>query len=422
MDAKLMGNIERIDPEIAEAISLELDRQTWTLEMIASENVASPAVMAVQGSVMTNKYAEGYPEKRYYGGCEFVDRAETLAIDRAKKLFDAEYANVQPHSGSQANMAVYFALLEPGDTVMGMDLAHGGHLTHGSPASFSGKLFKFVHYGVKKETGTIDYDMAAELARTHRPKMIVAGASAYPRIIDFVRFAEIAASVDAKLMVDMAHIAGLVAAGLHPSPVPHSHVVTSTTHKTLRGPRGGLILAKSDFSKSLNSQIFPGIQGGPLMHVIAAKAVAFKEALSPSFKKYQENVVKNAKALAEQLVEEGVDLVSGGTDNHMMLADLTSLGITGKDAQEVLGKAGITANKNAVPFDTRSPMVTSGIRLGTPALTTRGMKTDEMKTVAKLIVGVLKNPENNTVIEKSRKKVRELCEAFPLYPDGERVG
>ena len=416
VDVKLMGTIENVDPEIAEAISLEFERQSTTLEMIASENVASRAVMAVQGSVMTNKYAEGYPQKRYYGGCEYVDRAEALAIERAKKLFAAEYANVQPHSGSQANMAVYFALLQPGDTVMGMDLAHGGHLTHGSPVSFSGRLFNFIHYGVKKETGTIDYDQAADLAKKHRPKLIVAGASAYPRIIDFERFARIAESVDARLMVDMAHIAGLVAAGLHPSPVPHSHVVTSTTHKTLRGPRGGLILAMSDFSRQLNSQIFPGIQGGPLMHVIAAKALAFKEALSPEFKTYQENVVKNAKALAEQLMEDGVDLVSGGTDNHMMLADLTGLGITGKDAQEVLGKAGVTANKNAIPFETLSPTVTSGIRLGTPALTTRGMKADEMKKIAKLIVRVLKNPADEKTIEDARKEVLELCEAFPLYP------
>ena len=417
VDCKLMDTIKNVDPEIAEAISLEFERQSTTLEMIASENIASRAVMAVQGSVMTNKYAEGYPQKRYYGGCEYVDRAEALAIERAKKLFAAEYANVQPHSGSQANMAVYFALLTPGDTVMGMDLAHGGHLTHGSPVSFSGRLFNFVHYGVKKETGTIDYDQAADLAKKHRPKLIVAGASAYPRIIDFERFAQIAASVDAKLMVDMAHIAGLVAAGLHPSPVPHSHVVTSTTHKTLRGPRGGLILAISDFSRQLNSQIFPGIQGGPLMHVIAAKALALKEALTPEFKTYQENVVKNAKALAGQLMEDGVDLVSGGTDNHMMLADLTGMGITGKDAQEVLGRAGVTTNKNAIPFETQSPAVTSGIRLGTPALTTRGMKTGEMKKIAKLIVRVLKNPADEKNIEDARKEVLELCEAFPLYPD-----
>jgi glycine hydroxymethyltransferase len=412
-----MDDIQITDPEIAEAISLEFERQSSTLEMIASENTASRAVMAAQGSVMTNKYAEGYPQKRYYGGCEFVDVAEMLALERAKKLFNAEYANVQPHSGSQANMAVYFALLKPNDTIMGMDLAHGGHLTHGSPASFSGRLFNFVHYGVKKETGTIDYNMASDLAKKHRPRLIVAGASAYPRIIDFEAFAQIAKSVDAKLMVDMAHVAGLVAAGFHPSPVPHSHVVTSTTHKTLRGPRGGLILARKDFSKELNSQIFPGIQGGPLMHVIAAKAVAFKEALSEKFRVYQENVVNNAKVLAKQLMAEGIDLISNGTDNHMVLADLTAFNITGKDAQDVLGRAGITVNKNAIPFETRSPMVTSGIRLGTPALTTRGMKSNEMTFIANLIVDVLKNPGNEQLIDKTRNKVMELCKAFPLYAE-----
>jgi len=318
-----MDIIQTTDSEISEAIALEFDRQSSTLEMIASENIASPAVMAAQGSVMTNKYAEGYPQKRYYGGCEFVDIVESLALERVKNLFKAEYANVQPHSGSQANMAVYFALLESQDTVLGMDLAHGGHLTHGSPASFSGKLFKFIHYGVKKETGRIDYDMVSDLARKYRPKLIVAGASAYPRIIDFEAFSQIAESAGAKLMVDMAHIAGLVAAGLHPSPIPHSHVVTSTTHKTLRGPRGGLILAKRDFSRELNSQIFPGIQGGPLMHVIAAKAIAFKEALSEKFRLYQQDVITNAQTLARHLMDEGVNLVSNGTDNHMLLADLT---------------------------------------------------------------------------------------------------
>ncbi|MFO8085708.1 MAG: serine hydroxymethyltransferase [Desulfobacterales bacterium] len=412
-----MDTIQMTDPEIAEAIALEFERQSSTLEMIASENIASPAVMAAQGSVMTNKYAEGYPQKRYYGGCEFVDVAESLALERVKQLFNAEYANVQPHSGSQANMAVYFALLKPGDTVMGMDLAHGGHLTHGSPASFSGKLFRFIHYGVKKDTGIIDYDMAGELAKKYHPKLIVAGASAYPRIIDFEAFARIAEAVDAKLMVDMAHIAGLVAARLHPSPIPHSHVVTSTTHKTLRGPRGGLILAKSDFSKELNSQIFPGIQGGPLMHVIAAKAVAFKEALSNNFRLYQQNVIANAGRLAQTLMDEGVDLVSNGTDNHMVLADLTAFDVTGKHAQDVLGRAGITVNKNAIPFDTKSPMITSGIRLGTPALTTRGMKADEMTIIAKLIVDVLKNPDKDHIIDKTRLKIKELCRAFPLYAD-----
>lgn len=407
--------IENTDPEIADAIAKELDRQQNNLELIASENIVSPAVMAAQGSVMTNKYAEGYPDKRYYGGCEYVDIAEKLAIERAKELFDAAYVNVQPHSGSQANMAVYFGFLNPGDTVLGMDLSHGGHLTHGSPVSFSGKLFKFVHYGVKKETGTIDYGNLAELAKQHRPKMIVAGASAYSRIIDFEAFAEIAKSVGAYLMVDMAHIAGLVAAGLHPSPIPHADVVTSTTHKTLRGPRGGLILAGTDQTAILNKQIFPGIQGGPLMHVIAAKAVAFKEALSESFKAYQEQVVGNAKALAAALVDEGIDLVSGGTDNHLMLADLTSLGITGKDAEAALGRAGITANKNTIPFETRSPFVTSGIRLGTPALTTRGMKETEMAAIAGYIARILKHPEDNGIIEKTRGSVRELCEAFPIY-------
>lgn len=407
--------IENTDPEIADAIAKELDRQQNNLELIASENIVSPAVMAAQGSVMTNKYAEGYPDKRYYGGCEYVDIAEKLAIERAKELFDAAYVNVQPHSGSQANMAVYFGFLNPGDTVLGMDLSHGGHLTHGSPVSFSGRLFKFLHYGVKKETGTIDYDNLAELAKQHKPKMIVAGASAYSRIIDFEAFAEIAKSVGAYLMVDMAHIAGLVAAGLHPSPIPHADVVTSTTHKTLRGPRGGLILAGTDQTAILNKQIFPGIQGGPLMHVIAAKAVAFKEALSESFKAYQEQVVGNAKALAASLVDEGIDLVSGGTDNHLMLADLTSLGITGKDAEAALGRAGITANKNTIPFETRSPFVTSGIRLGTPALTTRGMKETEMAAIAGYIAKILKHPEDNGIIEKTRGRVRELCEAFPIY-------
>ncbi|MFZ5573322.1 MAG: serine hydroxymethyltransferase [Thermodesulfobacteriota bacterium] len=414
-----LQTIRKTDPEIAAAISRELERQQYNLELIASENIASPAVMAAQGCVMTNKYAEGYPDKRYYGGCEFVDVAERLAIERAKKLFQAEYANVQPHSGSQANMAVYFALLEPGDTLLGMDLAHGGHLTHGSPVSFSGKLFRFVHYGVKRETGTIDYDTLADLAVKHRPKMIVAGASAYPRIIDFPRFKEIAQSVGAYFVVDMAHIAGLVAAGVHPSPIPYADVVTSTTHKTLRGPRGGLILAGADYGSRINKQIFPGIQGGPLMHVIAAKAVAFQEALSEDFSEYQRNVVLNAAALADQLMAEGVDLVSGGTDNHLMLADLTGLKITGKDAETALGRAGITVNKNAVPFDTQNPMVTSGIRLGSAVLTTRGMGISEMKRIASLIVDTLKHHRDEIVISRTRNQVRELCEAFPIYTDEE---
>ncbi len=407
--------IEKADPEIAKAIVSEFERQKNTLEMIASENITSPAVMAVQGSVLTNKYAEGYPDKRYYGGCEYVDVAEKLAMERAKALFDAEYVNVQPHSGSQANMGVYFALLNPGDTVLGMNLTHGGHLTHGSPASFSGKLYNFVHYGVTKETGTIDYVEVATLAEKHRPKMIVAGASAYPRILDFEAYAKIAQSVGAYLMVDMAHIAGLVAAGVHPSPVSFADVVTSTTHKTLRGPRGGLILAKSDHGKKINSQIFPGIQGGPLMHVIAAKALAFKEALGDAFKTYQKNIVENAKALAEHLMENGVKLISDGTDNHMMLVDLRNLNLTGKDAEAALERAGITVNKNAIPFETESPFVTSGIRIGTPALTTRGMGTEEMETIADLVVQILRNCNDETVTERVKKKVQELCDAFPIY-------
>lgn len=412
MDLKL---IENVDHEIAAAINMEIDRQKNTLELIASENIASPAVMAVQGSVFTNKYAEGYPDKRYYGGCEYVDIAEKLALNRAKKLFNAPYANVQPHSGSQANMAVYFALLEPGDTVLGMNLSHGGHLTHGSPASFSGKLYNFFHYGVNRDTQTIDYKALAVLAEKHRPKLIIAGASAYPRIINFEAFGQIAESVNAYLMVDMAHIAGLVAAGLHPSPIPFADVTTSTTHKTLRGPRGGLILAKTDYSAKLNREIFPGIQGGPLMHVIAAKAVAFKEALSDSFVAYQKNVVKNAKVLASRLMDHGIKLVSGGTDNHMMIIDLRNLNITGKDAEDVLGHAGITVNKNSIPFEKLGPSVTSGIRIGTPAVTTRGMKTPEMRIIADLIVDVLQNYDNDDLIMNTKTKVRELCEAFPLY-------
>jgi len=407
--------IEKVDPDIAKAISREFDRQQNTLELIASENIASPAVMAAQGSLMTNKYAEGYPDKRYYGGCEYVDVAEKLAVRRAKRLFNADYANVQPHSGSQANMAVYFALLNPGDVILGMSLSHGGHLTHGSPASFSGKLYNFVHYGVKKDTGTIDYEDVARLAETHRPKMIVAGASAYPRIIDFESLDKIAKSAGALSMVAMAHIAGLVAAGVHPSPIPYAHVVTSTTHKTLRGPRGGLILAQSDYGIRLNKQVFPGIQGGPLMHVIAAKAIAFKEALAESFKAYQVDIVNNAKALAAHLMESGIKLVSDGTDNHMMLLNLRDLNITGKDAEEALGRADITVNKNSIPFETQSPAVTSGIRIGTPAVTTRGMKEPEMATIAGLLVDVLKNPDNEGIVKNTRTKVRELAEAFPLY-------
>ncbi|MBU4504628.1 MAG: serine hydroxymethyltransferase [Proteobacteria bacterium] len=409
-----LRDIANIDPDIADVIAKEIDRQKNTLELIASENIASRAVMAVQGSVLTNKYAEGYPDKRYYGGCEYVDVAERLAVKRAKRLFSAAYANVQPHSGSQANMAVYFALLNPGDAVLGMALSHGGHLTHGSPVSFSGRLYNFVHYGVKEDTGRIDYEEVALLAKKHRPKMIIAGASAYPRIIDFEKFAEISESVGAYLVVDMAHIAGLVAAGVHPSPIPFADVVTSTTHKTLRGPRGGLILGKTDYSRKLDRQVFPGIQGGPLMHVIAAKAVAFKEALGESFKTYQVNVVKNAKILAENLMKKGIKLISDGTDNHMMLADLRNLNINGKDAEEALGRAGITVNKNSIPFEKLGPFVTSGIRIGTPAITTRGMKESEMKIIAGVIVDVLQSHNNDNVIISARQKVSELCKAFPV--------
>ena len=410
-----LNYVEKIDPDIAANIANEFERQKDTLELIASENITSPAIMEIQGSILTNKYAEGYPGRRYYGGCEFVDVAEKLAIDRAKNLFSAEYANVQPHSGSQANMAIYFAFLKPGDTVLGMNLSHGGHLTHGSPVSFSGKLFNFIHYGVKKETGIIDYEEVAQLADNHKPKMIIAGASAYPRIIDFERFSQIAKQTGAYLMVDMAHIAGLVAAGVHPSPIPFADVVSSTTHKTLRGPRGGLILSSSDYGKRLNSEIFPGIQGGPFMHVIAAKALAFKEASSESFVQYQNDVVKNAKTLAEHMQENGIDLVSGGTDNHMILLDLSNLGISGKDAEAVLETAGITVNKNSIPFEKLGPHLTSGIRIGTPAVTTRGMKEPEMEIIARLIINILKKPDKESFIKKTRAEVRELCMAFPLY-------
>ena len=410
-----MINLKNSDPEIFNAIGDELGRQRGKLEMIASENIVSQAVLEAQGSVLTNKYAEGYPHKRYYGGCECVDVAEDLAIERAKQLFGAAYANVQPHSGSQANMGAYFGYIEPGDTVMGMDLSHGGHLTHGSPVNFSGRLYKFVHYGVDKTTGRIDYDVVEQLAKEHKPKMIVAGASAYPRILDFERFAAIAASVGAYLMVDMAHIAGLVATGLHPSPLPYADVVTTTTHKTLRGPRGGMILSKDDLTTRINKQIFPGIQGGPLMHVIAAKAVAFKEALAPEFKTYQQQVVKNAAALAEALMGHGFELVSGGTDNHLMLVDLTNKDVTGKEAEIWLDEAYITVNKNTVPNETRSPFVTSGVRIGTPALTTRGMQEAEMVTIAGLIARVVDS--KGAEIENVRKAVTELADAFPLYPE-----
>jgi glycine hydroxymethyltransferase len=412
-----METIRRADPEIARAIELELERQTVKLELVASENITSPAVMAAQASVLTNKYAEGYPDHRYYGGCQYVDIAECLAIDRARKLFKAPYANVQPHSGTQANMAVYFAFLKPGDTLLGMDLSHGGHLSHGSPANFSGRLFNVVHYGVGRESGTIDYDEVRAIAEKHQPKMIVCGASAYPRIIDFREFGDIARSVNALLLADMAHVAGLVAAEVHPSPVPHADFTTSTTHKTLRGPRGGLILAQEAYGKKLDREIFPGIQGGPLMHVIAAKAIALKLALSEEFKAYQRQTVSNAKALAHHLSEAGLKLVSGGTDNHLMMVDLTDVEITGKDAEKALDEAGITVNKNTIPFDTRSPFVTSGIRIGTPAVTTRGMREPEMAVIASLIVEILNHPHDDGVIVRVAEAVHDLCRRFPLYVD-----
>ncbi len=403
------------DPELAQVIVKETERQEYNLEFIASENFVSEAVLEAQGSVLTNKYAEGYPSKRYYGGCEFVDIAEDMAINRAKELFGAEHVNVQPHSGSQANMAVYMAVCNPGDTVLGMNLAHGGHLTHGSPVNFSGKLYNIVPYGLDPETQRIDYAEVERLAQEHKPKMIVVGASAYPREIDFAAFRRIADAVGAVVMVDMAHIAGLVAAGVHPNPVPYAEFVTTTTHKTLRGPRGGMIMCTEEWGKKLNSNIFPGIQGGPLMHVIAAKAVAFKEALSPEFKTYAQQVVKNAQTLANSLVEKGYKLVSGGTDNHLMLLDFTGTEITGKDAERALEDAGITVNKNSVPFDTRSPFVTSGIRIGTPATTSRGLKEAEMLQVAGWIDRALKNIGNDAELAQIRAEVKELCKKFPLY-------
>ena len=414
----LLTNLKTVDPEIQKAIDQELSRQREKLEMIASENIVSTAVMQAQGSILTNKYAEGYPGKRYYGGCEYVDIVEQLAIDRAKKLFGAEYANVQPHSGAQANTAVYFALLQPGDTILGMNLTDGGHLTHGSPVNISGKYFKIIPYGVDKETERIDYDELERLAKEHQPKLIVGGASAYSRVIDFERMAQIAKSVGAYFMVDMAHIAGLVAAGLHPSPVPYADVVTTTTHKTLRGPRGGLILCRdAEFGKQFNKAIFPGIQGGPLMHVIAAKAVAFKEALSDEFKVYQQQVLDNAKALADELAKKGFRIVSGGTDNHLMLVDLRSKNITGKEAQFLLDEIGITANRNTIPFEPLSPFVTSGIRLGTPALTTRGLKEEDIREVADIIADVIENREDSAVIEEAKAKVQAICKKFPLYEE-----
>lgn len=409
-----MSLLADFDPDIAKAIKGEIERESFTLEMIASENFVSAQVLEAQGSVLTNKYAEGYPGKRYYGGCQYVDIAESLAIERAKKLFGAEHANVQPHSGSQANMAVYHTVLQPGDTVLGMNLSHGGHLTHGSPVNFSGYSYKIIPYGVDKDTGLIDYEEVARLAREHSPKMIIAGGSAYPRIIDAPRFRAIADQVGAKVMTDMAHPAGLIAAGIYPSPVPYSDFVTSTTHKTLRGPRGGMILCKEEYAKEVNKKIFPGIQGGPLMHVIAAKAVAFKEALSPEFVVYQKQVVANARCLADCLKGYGFTLVSGGTDTHLMLVDLRSKDVTGKDAEEALDIAGITVNKNTVPFETRSPFVTSGIRIGTPALTTRGMKEKEMKVIGNMINDTIEHLHDKAFHENTRRKVRDLCEQFPL--------
>ena len=414
----LMENLKTADPAVAEAIDKELNRQRTKLELIASENIVSKAVLEAQGSVLTNKYAEGYPGKRYYGGCEFVDVVEQLAIDRAKKLFGAAYANVQPHSGAQANMAVFFALLQPGDTVMGMNLTDGGHLTHGSPVNMSGKYFHIVPYGVRKEDERIDYDELERIAKDCQPKLIVAGASAYARVIDFERMAKIAHGVGAYLMVDIAHIAGLVAAGLHPSPVPYADVVTTTTHKTLRGPRGGMILCKdAEFGKQFNKAIFPGIQGGPLMHVIAAKAVALGEALQPSFKEYAKQVVKNAAVLADELTKDGFRIVTGGTDNHLMLVDLTSKHLTGKEAQNLLDEVNITVNKNTIPFEPLSPFVTSGIRLGSPALTTRGFKEADMKEVADIIALVLDHPEDAAKKDEAKRRVAALGEKYPLYED-----
>ena len=406
--------LAEVDPEIAEAVGLELDRQQHTLEMIASENFVPVAVLECQGSVLTNKYAEGYPGKRYYGGCAYVDKIEQLAIDRAKALFRADHANVQPHSGSQANMAVYLTALKPGDTILGMDLSHGGHLTHGHPLSFSGREYKVVAYGVRREDERIDYDALAALAREHRPKLIIAGASAYSRIIDFERFGDVADEVGAALMCDIAHIAGLVIAGLHPSPVPHAPFVTTTTHKTLRGPRGGLVLCRTEHAKDLDRNVFPGIQGGPLEHVIAAKAVAFAEAASPDFVAYQRRVVENAKALAAALSSRGFRLVSGGTDNHVMMIDVGAKGISGKDAEKRLDDVGITVNKNTIPFDTRSPMVASGIRIGTPAVTTRGMGPEEMEAIGGAIARVLEARDDAAVLDETRRAVAELCASFPL--------
>ena len=412
-----LRSLREADPEIADAIQNELHRQNHGLELIASENFVSRPILEAAGSVFTNKYAEGYPGRRYYGGCEYVDVVERAAIARAKALFGAEHANVQPHSGAQANMSVYFTLLKPGDTVLGMNLAHGGHLTHGHPLNFSGKLYTIVPYGVKKEDERIDYDELDRLADEHKPKMIMVGASAYPRVIDFARIRKAADRVGAPVVTDMAHIAGLVAAGVHPSPVPHSDFVTSTTHKTLRGPRSGLVLCREQYAKELDKSVFPGIQGGPLVHIMAGKAVCFKEAAEPAFAEYQRQVVKNAAKLASVLVSTGFRLVSGGTDNHLMLVDVFSKGITGKVAEAALGKAGITVNKNAIPFDQNPPMVASGVRIGTPAVTTRGMRETEMETVGELITRALKTPEDDRALDMVKTEVEALCRKFPLYPE-----
>lgn len=410
-----MKRLIDVDPQIAEVIRLETERQAARLELIASENFVSAAVMEAAGSTLTNKYAEGYPGRRYYGGCEFVDMAENLAIERAKRLFGADHVNIQPHSGSQANMAVYFAVLQPGDTILGLNLSHGGHLTHGSPVNFSGRFFKVIPYGVDRKTEQVDFDALRSLAREHRPKLIVVGASAYPRVFDFATFAEIAREAGSLLMADIAHIAGLIVAGLHPSPIAYAEFVTTTTHKTLRGPRGGMIMCRADYAATLNKQVFPGMQGGPLMHIIAAKAVAFQEALAPEFTAYQRQIVANARALGEALQGHGFRLVSGGTDTHLLLVDLTERGLTGKAAEAALDRSGITVNKNAIPFDKEKPTVTSGIRLGTPALTTRGMREHEMRLIAALIADVLKDVEDVAVQAKVETQVKELCASFPLY-------
>ncbi|SDO54571.1 serine hydroxymethyltransferase [Alkalicoccus daliensis] len=415
IDKQTLSNVRAQDAEVFAAMDLELKRQQDNIELIASENFVSQAVMEAQGSVLTNKYAEGYPAKRYYGGCEHVDTVENIARDRAKEIFGAEYVNVQPHSGAQANMAVYFAFLEQGDKVLGMDLNHGGHLTHGSPVNFSGKQYEFVGYGVEKETGRINYETVREMAKEHKPKMIVAGASAYPREIDFKIFKEIADEVDAYLMVDMAHIAGLVAAGDHINPVPYADFVTTTTHKTLRGPRGGMILTKEEYGKKIDKAIFPGLQGGPLMHVISAKAVAFGEVLQEDFKAYSKQIIKNAEALGKALTSNGIDLVSGGTDNHLVLLDLRSLELTGKVAEKALDEVGITTNKNAIPFDPESPFVTSGIRIGTAAVTSRGFKEEDLTEVGKIIAAVLKDVENETVLKDAKERVAKLTRSHPMY-------